>query len=62
MKSDGLLNMDQYCGCGTFYKRLTDDRGTFAKNSWYLSRAPTSALFPWDLIKKKAAEFARRCP
>jgi len=61
MKSNGLLNMTQYCDEGSSYESLTDEVGTFAKNSWYLSSAPTSALFPSDLIRKKGVGFAFRC-
>ena len=61
MKSDSLLNEDQYWNFGAPYKLLTDNGGTLAKNSSYLSSDPTSALLPSDLIRKKGVGFVCKC-
>ena len=60
MESDSLLNKGQYCHFCESYQSLTDDGGTFAKNSSYLSSDPTSALLPSDLIRKKGVGFVCR--
>jgi len=62
VESDVLLSEYQCC-CDVDLTQgpPTDDRGTVAKNSSYLSRGPTSALFPLDLIRKKGVGFVFRC-